>query len=828
MSTTQATPARDACDAQTTFDPRPRLTPEPTQRSAGLLEEVARLRRFYHGEAEAGDQLETPGDGWLPALVYPYRDVGRLRTDYPLFLYPDEQDEQVCEPLGDLLRQRLASLAPSEDELRMAKDNLKRLERFVRDELGDAPTPRPAGTLIRQAAEKMVESLALRSGPAQQLRSELEKLSESLPAGGTLLALTAATSLQLLLHVAARTRRARFNALRTELARLAAALGDLLRLARSEQVDAEHAESLEHALGGCGAEKLDATELARVLSRARRGGSWDEARRERISGALETIRGFLERPPEFSAIVVYSGRIDAARQRPDVRWQQVPQHELLRAVAERFDAQAAEYAKVFAAARVARLELRGAYDPDRHDRLAQRFDWRAFSREELVSLPAVVGLIPADHACGQGLAELSRLLRSGRPVSLLVEVHPAGADEGTIPLELAYLGIAHREAFVHQSSAARPEHLARGLRLAREAGCTALHVVTAAQDGSGRPPRLGLWLHGGAAIESRAHPLLIYNPEAGVTWASRFDLTHNPQPEDDWPASELTCLDGDQEQARTLAFTFADFALLEPQWRAQFRVVPDAVPHEPWLIPLPEFLGGTLEATVDRVPFIWATDAEGRLRRLVVGRELVLRCIERLRFWHTLRELAGIRNEYVRGALERQRAELERQFARQRELLVVEHERELERVRRETAAEAMQRLAAALLETDLKSLPAAGTATTGPVAPAREESAPPAEAPTEGSAAGVVEEAEEEEVAAEPWIASALCTSCGECITINSQMFKYNANKQAYIADPRAGTYAQLVQAAEKCPARCIHPGLPLNPDEPNLEQLIERAKKFN
>jgi hypothetical protein len=34
--------------------------------------------------------------------------------------------------------------------------------------------------------------------------------------------------------------------------------------------------------------------------------------------------------------------------------------------------------------------------------------------------------------------------------------------------------------------------------------------------------------------------------------------------------------------------------------------------------------------------------------------------------------------------------------------------------------------------------------------------------------------------------------------------------------------------AAEKCPARCIHPGKPLNPDEPNLDELIERAKPFN
>ena len=80
----------------------------------------------------------------------------------------------------------------------------------------------------------------------------------------------------------------------------------------------------------------------------------------------------------------------------------------------------------------------------------------------------------------------------------------------------------------------------------------------------------------------------------------------------------------------------------------------------------------------------------------------------------------------------------------------------------------------------------------------------------------------------EPWINSMLCTSCNDCININPRLFVYNENKQAVIGDPKAGTYAQLVQAAEKCPSRCIHPGTPLNPDEPNLEELKKRAKKFN
>ena len=58
-------------------------------------------------------------------------------------------------------------------------------------------------------------------------------------------------------------------------------------------------------------------------------------------------------------------------------------------------------------------------------------------------------------------------------------------------------------------------------------------------------------------------------------------------------------------------------------------------------------------------------------------------------------------------------------------------------------------------------------------------------------------------------------------------MFAYNENKQAYIANPDAGTYAQLVEAAESCQVSIIHPGKPRNPAEPGLPDLLKRAEAF-
>ena len=79
-----------------------------------------------------------------------------------------------------------------------------------------------------------------------------------------------------------------------------------------------------------------------------------------------------------------------------------------------------------------------------------------------------------------------------------------------------------------------------------------------------------------------------------------------------------------------------------------------------------------------------------------------------------------------------------------------------------------------------------------------------------------------------PWIDTAECTSCDECINLNPGIFEYNAEGKAVIKKDWKGPYKDLVKAAERCTARVIHPGLPRDPSEKGVEKLIERAEKFN
>ncbi|MHC4217491.1 MAG: ferredoxin [Planctomycetota bacterium] len=807
----------------------PVLPPEPPPMDVEEAAALGRLvRQFHAGDAGAAERLETPGDGLLPALLEPFRDPRRVRHDYPLFLHPTDCDGRTSAPLSDLLKQVTESFAPGDDAARILKDNFSRLERNVREGLDSTSPPVDAAGCLAEAGRALEAALDLGGDAARTLHDDLEKLVQAVPQGGRFLALGEHAPLHLFMHVVRRATAARRAALRQTFADLGNRLRDLLRTDLAKQAGGDQPDALAGAIGPAGQTYLDPAALARVLGPSRGSPPMDETRRERITSAIKTLDRFL---PETAplAVVVHSDDVPDACRPTDAEWRLAGEAGVCRAACDLFDEIAATHAPLYAAIRIAKLELAGAYDPSRHDALQEHFNWRAFSPNELLDLPPILALASAEHLAGTGMLDLSRLLLSGRLVNVVVTVQPAanpGLAAQDDPLagfrfELGYLGVSHREAVVSQTSAARPDHLVKGFAQGLAATRAALHVVTSGLSADGRTPALGAWLHGGAALEGRAHPFFHYNPEAGQTWARRLDFTTNPQPEADWPVYTLPCRtpDGD-ESSLTIAFTFADFALLESAYRDHLRLLPPGTPLE-GLATLDEYLALPPDDAARCVPCIWAADAENRLHRLVISHRLAFTCRDRLAYWRTLQELSGVRNEHVREAVERETQRLQSEFAAQRARLEDAHAAALAEARAEAAGVAMRHLAEALLAGDASAL-APSPAAPAPTAPAA------AAAPVEASepAEAVVEE-EEVEVE-EPWIDTALCTTCNDCMDINAQVFIYNANKQAIIGDPTAGTFEQLVKAAEKCPARCIHPGKPLNPDEPNLEQLIERARPFN
>jgi ferredoxin len=177
-----------------------------------------------------------------------------------------------------------------------------------------------------------------------------------------------------------------------------------------------------------------------------------------------------------------------------------------------------------------------------------------------------------------------------------------------------------------------------------------------------------------------------------------------------------------------------------------------------------------------KLPYVLAVDADDRLHRAIVDARLMKAARACLLLWHRLQEHAGIHDSHAERLLADERA-------------------------RHAAAGAAAPSATA-------TPPEAASAVAPP-------DAGPGEAPPSGPRSD------------EAWIETLRCPSCNECQQINPRMFAYNENKQAYIKDLGAGTYRDLVEAAEACQVAIIHPGQPRDPNEPGLDELLERAKPF-
>ena len=128
----------------------------------------------------------------------------------------------------------------------------------------------------------------------------------------------------------------------------------------------------------------------------------------------------------------------------------------------------------------------------------------------------------------------------------------------------------------------------------------------------------------------------------------------------------------------------------------------------------------------------------------------------------------------------------------------------------------------------LMNLDSAALSIANPVTPSESTSSQADSATVPAEPESPEAEPETEALAIDPYIDTPMCTTCNECIEKNKQMFKYNGDKMAYIADASAGSYRQLVEAAEASPVGIIHPGTPLNQNEDDLPELMERAKEFS
>jgi ferredoxin len=442
----------------------------------------------------------------------------------------------------------------------------------------------------------------------------------------------------------------------------------------------------------------------------------------------------------------------------------------------------AELAKAIA---MAELETEGEYSEARHDVFFAEFGRNGLDPSDAARFPDYLICLHSAEIGGADSDLILQACAAGMPVKVLVQTDDLLEQSpiqggylvcGLRSKQLASTAIGLGACYVLQSSSSslfqHREQIFRGLAYPGPA----IFSIFSGATGSGIPP----YLVAAAAAESRVFPAFTHDPSAGLNWASRFSLQLNPQAELDWPIHSFDYEDEAHDRiTESLAFTLVDFAACDRRYAKHFAKVPSSKWNSD-MVPVSDFLAREPKELSDKVPYLLMVGRDNRLQKVIVDDKMVdeaRRCAE---MWRSLQELGGIHNSHAARLLEQERK-----------------------------ARAEQSRPAALSG---ESPPAAASvaAALAPAAPAPESTEPAAEPPSD-----------------DPYIETSRCTSCNECTQINDKMFAYDANKQAFIANPDAGTYRQLVEAAESCQVSIIHPGKPRNPNEPGLDELKARAEAF-
>jgi len=735
----------------------------------------AQVAFFLTGKRPA-EQLDAVDKlGLRPALFVGYRNLAELRYDFPLVLIDGRADGQFVQSLSSLIDNALSSVARGSDSERISKQVL-RLEQEIRTLVTHGASG-SFSALWEQAADQCGK------GADPSFQDSVRRARAAIKVDGALADCDAALPARLLQHAWRALQKQKTDKFRKELDRLVLKLSDILKADYEHSDAGRSAKHLQASVGTGFGDVFDFNAMSRILSKALPKGVFPESRRKRIRKLLETLNAQQFIAPTLPA----AGKTGAVQAKP-YSFLFDSCADALTAFRER-QPKLVELAKAIA---IAELEIDGLYSESRHDALFEQFGANGLDPQELTAFPDYLVCINAEKMQALEQAHLMEILSSGLPIKVLLQIddileEPANGQgkfsSGMRSRQIANMAIGLNEVYVLQSSSSNllrlRERLLRGLAYR---GPALFSVFSGASDKAGE---LSPYLMAAAAMESRAFPAFSYDPSAGPNWAARFSLDANSQVDLDWPIQTFSYEDEQHQRvSQELAFTLVDFVASDRRYAKHIA----RVPREHWntsMISVDECLTRERKGLPDKVPSVLMIDADNVLQKVIVDERLLREARRCREMWHSLQELGGIHNSHAEKLLAREKKAWE------------------DRMEHDAAAHATSVPA-----------PALATAPTGVAAPA----APSAAAP----------EPEPERSPDEAYVETARCSTCNECTTLNNKMFAYNANQQAFIADINAGTYAQLVEAAENCQVSIIHPGKPRNPNEPGLEESLKRAELFS
>ncbi|WP_319531585.1 4Fe-4S domain-containing protein [uncultured Cohaesibacter sp.] len=737
----------------------------------------AQIAREDFPSADRIDAAETL-PSLQPALFARYGDLSKLRHDFPLVLIDSDDPHPLLRPLSTIVNEALRAATPEGPDGEEVRLQVLKLEQRMRDCVTDGREESLTELWWACEAELVAEAGQVRFGPLDQM---LEKARRQIKVDGRVIGCDASTPGKVLGHIWKAMHKNRAKQFRKRVDSLILRMNDILKSDHMKSDEAHGAPALSSAMGLDRDSSIDFSSLSQVLHRARPEDRLPTARVARIKLAIDVLQ---------SQIFFGPGRASYTDPGKAMCYSYVFRScsEALAAYRERLPSLVA----LTKALTIAELEVENKYVPSLHDDIFAMFDESDLTAEQMDLLPPAMIYLRDGVTETAEIARVYEALACGLPFKVMIQVddilgpttpEPPLNSFGAGTARLASMAMGLNNAFAIQTTSAHLYRMRDALLKGMEYGGPAMFSIYSGATGTVKD--VAPYILAAAATESRAFPSFTFDPSAGPDWKSRFTLDNNPQVLNVWPEHDLTYENqiGEWKEER-VAFTFGDFAICDERYRrfcheiGQADWSTDMVPFADWL----KVAGETDDV---RKPYVLGILAQNRLMRVAVDDKITSAARYCQDAWRGLKELAGIDNSHVKAAL------LEEKLKR-------------EALMKEVAEEAAKQ--------------AAPAAAPQPVEPVIE--APVAEEQPEATADPAADGA--------PWIETPRCTTCNECTQINNKLFAFNDDMQAYVADPDGGTYRQLVEAAESCQVSIIHPGQPRNPDEPNLDELMERAQPFN
>ncbi|MBI4930522.1 MAG: ferredoxin [Bacteroidetes bacterium] len=794
--------------------------PAPSAATEDEIKNQWRTIRNYFRTGEKPKGAESAG--LMPVLLAPYLTSEELTTDYPVFLSEENEIANCC--FSDLLG-RTFKKTFKEKEAAILLKYFPKIESSVRKHVSKANNFCSLKSAVDNALHEL-SKIKVNGEDGINFLKDIEKFKINLPTTGNLLGFSQQTPIHLLVHLLKYQFHQKRKTFLLEIHRLKSGLQDLIAV---EKGNVSKDETFDFADSLIEFKKLD------TLMPESASVSMPKKRTERIVNCINALDS-AENLLLNNESIIYIGK--ALSENSNFKWKELLQsldvriaaaNESCSSAVDSFKTHISKLAKLIGQVRIAELEVKNNYDEEIHSDYFTRFNWHYFTEEETALCPPVVLIEETQNLLRKELPHFSALISSNKPIKVLAinrptpfKINKNGNESDELlsfQQELSALAVSHRNAFTLQSASHNPIHLLSGMESGLASSAPALfHVLISSGLNNTESQN---FLDISSAVEGRQFPLFTYNAK-DKRWGSRFNINANPQPDKNWPKYSFELkTDKEKNEKLELAFTFADFYAVNTVNNKNLFIVPPSCWSED-LIPLSEYLEQSSEKLYSKVPFIWLADNENTLHKAAVPYSLVIAAKERLDFWNFIQELGGVNSYHVEQAVNRTHQELQEQKEKEIKEIESKFEKQIEEVRSTAAGEAMDKLAGILLDLDsISTSPATKISKKSSSSETKEIK------PGETSPAVTTIE-KEVSVSTEPWIETFRCTSCNDCTDKYPRAFKYDGEKQAYVDDPTTITYAQMVKAAEACPAKCIHPGMPLNPNEPGLEELIARAKPFN